>query len=131
MDANGYKVAVGYDQVDALASMSDAATKLENPRVEQWVPGRITASMDTDQVVDGYWRTALVYDQYLDSSRLTVLYTKLGLAETESSEITICLPGRTRVWEFWNAKVYRVDTAYHTGRFDPTEFPLVLIEHIP
>lgn len=131
MAADSYQIVVGWDMVSSLASLENVALKIYAPRVVQVTPGRVVHLLDGSAKADGHFISSITYDDYLTGVRLEWLLTQTGLETAESSEVTVCIPGRTRNFEYWNAIIYRPDAEFHYGRFSETVFPLALWEYIP
>jgi hypothetical protein len=130
-----YQAVVGWDHIDALEDLASQPLELLDPRTPSIKPARIRTALDGHAVADGVVQAALVYDAYLTTTRLRALLEQLGLrndaAEIESAEVTLCLPGQDRDWEYWNAVVYHPHPDYQKGRFGETTFPLALVEYLP
>jgi hypothetical protein len=131
MAATGYQIAQGWDNLDGLGGMTNTSLKVLRPRVLSVTPGRVQRLLDGSASEDGHFNTALVYAGYLTGARLTWLLELFGLTDRPSAPVTICLPGRTRDWEYWNAWIYKPDSQYGGGRFGETAFPLALVEYLP
>ncbi len=131
MAADSYQISIGWDTVSTLASIENAALTIYSPRAVQVTPGRVVRLLDGSSKADGHFVTSWTYDDYLTGVRLEWLLTTFGLDINESAEVTVCTPGRTRNFEYWNAIIYRPDAEYHYGRFSETVFPLALWEYLP
>src|SRR5512145_1232644 len=111
-----YQAAIGFNRVDALTPLASQPLAILDPRTPSIKPARIQTGLDGHATADGYLQAALVYDAYLTADKLRALLEQLGLRrgslEYESSEITLCLPGPDRTFEYWNALVYHPHPDY-------------------
>lgn len=130
-----YQAVVDFDNIDTLADLISQPIELLDPHTPSIKPTRIQTDLDGAATADGTIQAALVYDDYLTTTRLRHLLEQLGLrngaAEVESAEITICLPGQDRDWEYWNAVIYHPHPEFQKGRFGETTFSLALVEYLP
>ena len=131
MAADSYQIVIGWDHVSTLATVENATLKIYSPRAVQVTPGRVVRLLDGSSRADGHYLTTWTYDDYITGVRLEWLLTTFGIDVNESAEVTVCTPGRTRNFEYWNAIIYRPDSEYHYGRFAETVFPLALWEYLP